>query len=307
MTVSMDALAAMAAIEDEKEAAQEPGPVEIVPNSTPARRALKWGMDYLNPNKQATGGLIQQLMGTYEKQEADALKAKEELDAILSAQAKQDAYDAYSYVWSDKRFQSWVDKYGEDLMVDDFITDVSLPTQDDLISTVAHDVPGTGGTLQRTDMLNQRFAETNISLNEQKAMDKFSFYLDEDQFGVTYRDSPFSAHLNVRPMGQQDWGAQVGTQFGPPKDLKSPTGSANVGILGQGTSGAVSPYGNLNVSPVSGLNFNLYGQKYPGGYSVVNPSVSYQNQFNTPWGPLSYNIGRRGGRTTGGVQVRGDF
>jgi len=171
-----------------------------------------------------------------------------------------------------------------------FLTDVSLQNQEAGLS------PNIG-----SDLLDSRFAESTsgMTLNKQKAVDKFSFYLDEDQFGVTYQDSPFSAHLNVGQGGQMDWGTSVSERAGP--------FSAQVGLLGQGTSGAVSPYGNLNVNPVPGLNLNVNAQSYPGGYSVVNPSASYQNQFNTPWGPLSYNIGRRGGRTTAGFQVRGDF
>jgi len=171
-----------------------------------------------------------------------------------------------------------------------FLTDVSLQNQEAEVS------PNIG-----SDLLDSRFAESTsgMTLNKQKAVDKFSFYLDEDQFGVTYQDSPFSAHVNVGQGGQMDWGAQVGAGT----DLLN----ANVGILGQGTSGAVSPYGNLSVSPLPGLNLNVNAQSYPGGYSVVNPSASYQNQFIPPWGPLSYNIGRRGGRTTAGFQVRGDF
>ena len=138
-------------------------------------------------------------------------------------------------------------------------------------------------------------------LNSLKASDKFSFYLDDSvgQFGVRYNSSPFSANLNVGQGGQINWGAQVGAGTG--------LFNANVGIAGQGTSGSVSPFANLNVNPLPGLNFNLHGQSYPGGYSELNPSASYQNQFNTLLGPVDYRIGREGGRTVGGFQVRGDF
>ena len=121
-------------------------------------------------------------------------------------------------------------------------------------------------------------------LNSLKVSDKFSFYLDDSvgQFGVRYRDSPFSANLNVGQGGQFNWDAKVGAGTG--------LLNANVGVKGQGTSGSVSPFANLNVNPLPGLNFNLHGQSYPGGYSELNPSVSYQNRFNTPLGPVDYRI-----------------
>ena len=68
-----------------------------------------------------------------------------------------------------------------------------------------------------------------------------------------------------------------------------------------------SPYANLGVNPIEGLNLNVQAQSYPGGYSQVSPSASYMNQFDTPWGSVNYNIGRQGGRTVGGFNVRGDF
>jgi len=137
-------------------------------------------------------------------------------------------------------------------------------------------------------------------LGQAKLTDKFSFYLEDDQFGVfQFTDAPFSANINVGQGGQTNWGASVSEQAGP--------FGAKIGILGQGTSGSISPYADLNVNPLPGLNFNVQGQSYPGGYSQVSPSASYMNQFNTPWGPVNYNIGRQGGRTVGGFQVKGDF
>ena len=138
-------------------------------------------------------------------------------------------------------------------------------------------------------------------LQKEKFSDKFSFYLDENigQFGVRYNDSPFIANLNIGQGGQVNWGAQLGGGTG--------LLNANVGIAGHGTSGSVSPFADINVNPLPGLNFNLQGQSYPGGYSELNPSASYMNQFNTPWGSVDYNIGRQGGRTVGGFNVRGDF
>ena len=136
-------------------------------------------------------------------------------------------------------------------------------------------------------------------LNNLKVSDKFSFYLDDSQFGVTYTDSPFQANVNVGQGGQTNWGASVSERMGP--------FGARIGILGQGTSGTVSPYADLNVNPVPGLNFDLHAQSYPGGYTELSPSASYQNQFDTPWGPVDYSIGRQDGRTSGRLQIRGDF
>ena len=145
----------------------------------------------------------------------------------------------------------------------------------------------------------ESFQVGSPTLNQQKISDKFSFYLDDNQFGAIYSDAPFSANINIGEGGQANWGANVSEQVGP--------FGARIGILGQGTSGSVSPYADFNVSPLPGLNFNLHGQSYPGGYSELNPSASYQNQFDTPWGTVDYNIGRQGGRTIGGFNVRGDF
>jgi hypothetical protein len=150
-----------------------------------------------------------------------------------------------------------------------------------------------------SDLLDSSFAESTsgMTLNEQKVENKLSFYLDEDQFGATYSGSPYNANININREGHINWGGSISQGVGP--------FSARVGLVGQGSN--ISPYANLNVNPVKGLNLNVSAQSYPGGYSAVNPSASYQNEFNTPWGPLGYNIGRRGGRTTGGLQVRGDF
>ena len=138
-------------------------------------------------------------------------------------------------------------------------------------------------------------------LQQERISDKFSFYLDEDigQFGVRFESHPFGANVNVGQGGQFNWEGNVSEQIGP--------FGARIGLLGQGTSGSVSPYADLNVNPLPGLNLNLYGQSYPGGYSQLSPSASYQTQFNTPSGPLEYSIGRQGGRTVGNLQMRGDF
>ena len=162
MSVSIDALAGIAAIEDEREAA-EPGPVNIVAPSNPITRGLKWGINYINPNKEAKGGLIPRVMGTYEKNEAKRAAEDEAFEAILRAQDREEAIDAFRWAWSDERFQNWVDKHSYALMVDDFITDVSSPVQSDLIGSAAYTASGSGGVNQK--------------------IDKISFYLDDDQFG----------------------------------------------------------------------------------------------------------------------------
>ena len=140
-------------------------------------------------------------------------------------------------------------------------------------------------------------------LNSLKVSDKFSFYLDDSvgQFGLRYNDSPFSANLNVGQGGQTNWGAQVGTGTG--------LLNANVGIAGQGTSGQISPWGNLSTSPVEGLTFSVGVQKNPGmNFNMTGPSVSYQDQFKTRFGPLDFNIGKEyGGDWRAGLQMRGDF
>ena len=171
-------------------------------------------------------------------------------------------------------------------------------TQDPIPETYRHHTPAvTGGVNLSSGFKEEPYGGS--TLNEARLSDKISFYLDDTEFRVSYTDDPLSAHLGVRQGGQANWGAQVGGGTG--------LLNANVGIAGQGTSGTVSPYANFNVNPLPGLNFNLHGQSYPGGYSELNPSASYQNQFNTPWGSFDYNIGRQGGRTVGGFNVRGDF
>jgi len=150
-----------------------------------------------------------------------------------------------------------------------------------------------------------------VTLNETRLADKISFYLDESEFGLTYTDDPLSAKFGITQGGNTNWEAQVGGSsrlFGSPID-RTGVLNANVGIAGQGTSGSVSPYADFNVGLLPELNLNLHGQSYPGGYSELNPSASYQNEFNTPWGTglINANIGRQGGRTVGGFKVRGDF
>ena len=180
-------------------------------------------------------------------------------------------------------------------------------TQNPIPETYRHHTPAVTGGLPFEQPTEDIPVDSNAvpvrigPLQQEKLSDKVSFYLDDNQFGIRYDDSPFSANLNVGQGGQAQWNAQVGAGSG--------LLNANVGIAGQGTSGSVSPFANINVNPLQGLMFNLHGQSYPGGYSELNPSASYQNQFDTPWGTglLNANIGRQGGRTVGGFNVRGHF
>lgn len=293
MTVSIDALAGIAAIEDAREAA-EPGPVEIVSKSTPVTRALDWGMEFLNPNKRVYGGLIPRVMGTYEKNKAAAILAEEEFDKVLRAQAQQEAYDAYNNtVWSDERFQRWADKYGEDLTVDDFITDVSLPVQSDLIGSAAYNAPGAGSTNQKTDMLNQRFSPSLTSLNQEKSLDKLSFYLDDEEtMGMRYQNSPYD--FRIDKIGDKTrWGASINPEQKGWLD-------AQVGV--NKVSGEnISPYADVSFNRIPGLNLNVHAQRDPGmnvnmfGGGSFTPSMSYQHQFKTPIGPLDFNVSKRMG------------
>ena len=136
-------------------------------------------------------------------------------------------------------------------------------------------------------------------LNDQKENNKFSFYLEDGNFGAVFSDpsSPYAANFNINEQGQVGWGGSVTGESGP--------FNAKVGLLGQGMQ--FSPYANLGINPVEGLNLNVQGQSYPGGYRQVSPSASYMNKFDTPWGSVNYNIGRQGGRTHGRLQIRGDF
>jgi len=165
--------------------------------------------------------------------------------------------------------------------------------------------------LQEDESYTTASSSGPVTLNETRLADKISFYLDESEFGLTYTDDPLSAKFGITQGGNTNWGAQVGGSsrlFGSPID-RTGVLNANVGIAGQGTSGSVSPYADFNVGLLPELNLNLHGQSYPGGYSELNPSASYQNEFNTPWGTglINANIGRQGGRTVGGFKVRGDF
>ena len=193
---------------------------------------------------------------------------------------------------SDKRMIEYIkgDSSGESLYINDHYKGTPDKATQKLIDKFFN-------TEGEVSSLTSGLKPTLVNRSKPRLSDKFSFYLDDDQFGARYSDSPFSANINVRQGGKTNWGAQVGGGTG--------LLNANVGIMGQGTSGYVSPYVDFNVNPSSGLNFNLHGQSYPGGYRELNPSVSYQNK--TPWGSVDYNIGRQGGRTAGGFNVRGKF
>ena len=166
-------------------------------------------------------------------------------------------------------------------------------TQDPIPETYRHHTPAVTGGLPFEQSTPEQ------PLNDQKENNKFSFYLEDGNFGAVFSDpsSPYAANFNINEQGQVGWGGSVTGESGP--------FNAKVGLLGQGMQ--FSPYANLGINPVEGLNLNVQGQSYPGGYRQVSPSASYMNQFDTPWGSVNYNIGRQGGRTVGGFQVRGDF
>ena len=151
--------------------------------------------------------------------------------------------------------------------------------------------------LQEDESYTTTSSSGPVTLNETRLADKVSFYLDEGNFGAVFSDSPYDANFNINEQGQVGWGGSVTGEAGP--------FNAKVGLLGQGMQ--FSPYANLGINPIEGLNLNVQGQSYPGGYSQVSPSASYMNQFDTPWGSVNYNIGRQDGRTVGGFNVRGDF
>ena len=157
----------------------------------------------------------------------------------------------------------------------------------------------------------ESFEEGSQTLNQQRLTDKFSFYLDDDQFGFKFSDSPFSAQVGVGQGGRTNWGAQVGGSsrlFGKPTD-KTGLLNANLGIAGQGTSGSVSPWGNLSTSPIPGLTFSVGAQKNPGmNFNLVGPSVSYGQQFKTPIGPLDFNLDKSyGGPWSGSLRYQKDW
>ena len=146
-------------------------------------------------------------------------------------------------------------------------------------------------------------ASSSQPLNQQKFSNRFSFYLDEDigQFGVRYNDSPFSANLNIGQGGQTNWGMQLGGGTG--------LLNANVGVAGQGTSGSLSPWGNLSTEPIPGLTFSVGAHKNPGmNFNMTGPSLNYQQQFKTPIGPLDLSLDKRyGGDLTGMLRYQKDW
>ena len=82
-----------------------------------------------------------------------------------------------------------------------------------------------------------------------------------------------------------------------------------MGIAGQGTSGSVSPWGNLSTSPIPGLTFSVGAQKNPGmNFNTTGPSLNYQQQFKTPIGPLDLSLDKRyGGDLTGMLRYQKDW
>jgi len=141
----------------------------------------------------------------------------------------------------------------------------------------------------------------SVTINEQRLADKISFYLDESEFGLTYTDDPLSAKFGITQGGNTNWEAQVGGGTG--------LLNANVGIAGQGTSGHITPWGNLSTSPLQGLTFSVGAQKNPGmNFNLVGPSLSYGQQFNTPIGPLDFSLDKRyGGDWSGSLRYQKDW
>ena len=183
-------------------------------------------------------------------------------------------------------------------------------TQDPIPETYRHHTPGvTGGVQGLFDHFSQSglkeepyvSASGGSTLNEKRLSDKVSFYLDDTEFGVRYADNPLSAHLGFRQGGQANWGAQVGGGTG--------LLNANVGIAGQGTSGQISPWGNLSTEPIPGLTFSVGAQKNPGmNFNMTGPSLNYQQQFKTPIGPLDLNLDKSyGGDWTGMLRYQKDW
>ena len=183
-------------------------------------------------------------------------------------------------------------------------------TQDPIPETYRHHTPAvTGGVQGLFDLFSQSglkeepYASSSggSTLNEARLSDKISFYLDDTEFRVSYTDDPLSAHLGVRQGGQANWGAQVGGGTG--------LLNANVGVAGQGTSGSLSPWGNLSTSPIPGLTFSVGAQKNPGmNFNMTGPSLNYQQQFDTPIGPLDLNLDKSyGGDWTGMLRYQKDW
>ena len=139
------------------------------------------------------------------------------------------------------------------------------------------------------------------ALNRERLSNRISFYLDDDEFGLKYTDDQLSGKLGFTQGGNTNWEAQVGGGTG--------LLNANVGIAGQGTSGHISPWGNLSTSPIPGLTFSVGAQKNPGmNFNLVGPSVSYGQQFKTPIGPLDFNLDKSyGGDWTGMLRYQKDW
>ena len=156
--------------------------------------------------------------------------------------------------------------------------------------------------LQEDESYTTASSSGPVTLNETRLADKVSFYLDESEFGLTYTDDPLSAKFGITQGGNTNWGAQVGGGTG--------LLNANVGIAGQGTSGSsLSPWGNLSTSPLQGVTFSVGAQKNPGmNFNLVGPSLSYGQQFNTPIGPLDFNVDKSyGGPWSGSLRYQKDW
>ena len=158
--------------------------------------------------------------------------------------------------------------------------------------------------------------EGSRSFIEQKEDNRINFYLGDDQSStLNFKSSPFDLRMKITPDARiGPWGMTLNPEHQPDWI------NAKVGVKGYGTSGQISPWGNLNINPfrrsglLRGLNFNVFGQRFPGSnFNLVNPSIEYQRQFNTPlnkWlGPLNVNLSRQSGGDISGMlsfESRGD-
>ena len=150
------------------------------------------------------------------------------------------------------------------------------------------------------------------ALNRERLSNRISFYLDDDEFGLKYTDDQLSGKLGITQGGKINWGVDVsGKLFGQENlDEKwGPSAGVRAGILGQGISGPITPWGNLSTEVLPGLTFSAGAQKNPGmNFNLVGPSVSYGQQFKTPIGPLDFNLDKSyGGDWTGMLRYQKDW
>ena len=59
------------------------------------------------------------------------------------------------------------------------------------------DIDLSSGLVGQEDEYISASSSGPVTINEQRLVDKISFYLDESEFGLTYTDDPLSANINV--------------------------------------------------------------------------------------------------------------